>query len=290
MDPRCTGRWGALATRPPSASNTAQLKSSRSLMFTEHGGVGERCAHLLGDGHEQAVEDLEQQGRDVLRVGRGTGGRRGPAQQQLAAAPAPRPASRAPPRSCSWLADDRRPLERRSAGGRSSRTYTGASCRRPPVKTRASSRGAGACRRLCPSGRRASPSRAAGRRWRRPPRAPPAPTASTATASSVSVAARHQEAVAGAGAARGTARPSPPAAPQGTGSETSVPAVLDVPAALDADVRVPASPGARARERAASSSSRAPRRPSPDRPPPPAAPRRCARAAHARRRAPCRRR
>ena len=35
IEPRCTGRCGALATRPPSRSNTAQEKSSRSLMFTD---------------------------------------------------------------------------------------------------------------------------------------------------------------------------------------------------------------------------------------------------------------
>ena len=35
IEPRCTGMWGALATRPPSVSNRAQEKSSRSLMLTE---------------------------------------------------------------------------------------------------------------------------------------------------------------------------------------------------------------------------------------------------------------
>ena len=35
MEPRCTGMCGALATSRPCASNTAQEKSSRSLMFTE---------------------------------------------------------------------------------------------------------------------------------------------------------------------------------------------------------------------------------------------------------------
>jgi hypothetical protein len=35
MLPRCTGMCGALAIRLPSASNSAQEKSSRSLMFTE---------------------------------------------------------------------------------------------------------------------------------------------------------------------------------------------------------------------------------------------------------------
>lgn len=34
MAPRWTGRCGALATSPPDESNTAQEKSSRSLMFT----------------------------------------------------------------------------------------------------------------------------------------------------------------------------------------------------------------------------------------------------------------
>ena len=35
IEPRCTGMCGALAIRAPSASNSAQLKSSRSLMLTE---------------------------------------------------------------------------------------------------------------------------------------------------------------------------------------------------------------------------------------------------------------
>src|SRR5450631_2079084 len=35
IDPRWTGMWGALAMRPPAESNTAQEKSSRSLMLTE---------------------------------------------------------------------------------------------------------------------------------------------------------------------------------------------------------------------------------------------------------------
>ena len=35
IEPRCTGMCGALATSEPSASNTAQEKSSRSLILTE---------------------------------------------------------------------------------------------------------------------------------------------------------------------------------------------------------------------------------------------------------------
>jgi len=35
MEPRCTGMCGALATSVESAANTAQEKSSRSLMLTE---------------------------------------------------------------------------------------------------------------------------------------------------------------------------------------------------------------------------------------------------------------
>ena len=35
IEPRCTGMCGALAIRLPSASNSAQEKSSRSLMLTE---------------------------------------------------------------------------------------------------------------------------------------------------------------------------------------------------------------------------------------------------------------
>ena len=35
IEPRCTGMCGALAIKAPAASNSAQLKSSRSLMLTE---------------------------------------------------------------------------------------------------------------------------------------------------------------------------------------------------------------------------------------------------------------
>ena len=35
IDPRCTGKCGAFATRVPSSAKTAQEKSRRSLMFTE---------------------------------------------------------------------------------------------------------------------------------------------------------------------------------------------------------------------------------------------------------------
>ncbi len=35
IEPRCTGMCGALAMRLPSAANSAQEKSRRSLMFTE---------------------------------------------------------------------------------------------------------------------------------------------------------------------------------------------------------------------------------------------------------------
>ena len=54
MEPRCTGMCGALATSAPSASKTAQEKSSRSLlMLTECAVVLQRHAHLLGDVHEE---------------------------------------------------------------------------------------------------------------------------------------------------------------------------------------------------------------------------------------------
>ena len=35
MEPRCTGMWGAFAINWPAASNSAQEKSKRSLIFTE---------------------------------------------------------------------------------------------------------------------------------------------------------------------------------------------------------------------------------------------------------------
>jgi len=35
IEPRCTGMCGALAISSPAALNSAQEKSSRSLMFTE---------------------------------------------------------------------------------------------------------------------------------------------------------------------------------------------------------------------------------------------------------------
>jgi hypothetical protein len=46
---------GALAIRLPSASNSAQEKSSRSLMLTEYA-VRERHAHLLGNRHEEVAK------------------------------------------------------------------------------------------------------------------------------------------------------------------------------------------------------------------------------------------
>src|SRR5437764_1419800 len=42
MEPRCTGMCGALATSEPSAANTAQEKSSRSLMFSEFRAAADR--------------------------------------------------------------------------------------------------------------------------------------------------------------------------------------------------------------------------------------------------------
>ena len=41
--PRCTGIWGALATKPPSGPNNAQEKSSRSLMLVD---IDVRCNTL----------------------------------------------------------------------------------------------------------------------------------------------------------------------------------------------------------------------------------------------------
>ena len=75
------------------------------------GGVGEGRAHLLGDGHEQAVEDLEQHGGDARGVGGGAGRRRGPAQQQLAAGQHLGPPARLDDGRAGGLADDRRPLD-----------------------------------------------------------------------------------------------------------------------------------------------------------------------------------
>ena len=59
IEPRWTGMCGALAIRVPCASNSAQEKSSRSLMLTDEARVLERRAHFLGDRHEQAGEDLQ---------------------------------------------------------------------------------------------------------------------------------------------------------------------------------------------------------------------------------------
>jgi hypothetical protein len=36
IDPRCTGKWGALATREPSGAKRAQEKSNLSLILVEH--------------------------------------------------------------------------------------------------------------------------------------------------------------------------------------------------------------------------------------------------------------
>ena len=69
----------------PVASKMAQEKSSRSLMFTRERGVLQHRAGLLGDVHEQVVEQLQHhrvgratasamRGRALLRCGAGPGG------------------------------------------------------------------------------------------------------------------------------------------------------------------------------------------------------------------------
>ena len=62
MEPRCTGRCGALATRAPVAIEHGAGEIEPLLDVHRLRGVAQRFAHLLGDGHEQVVEHLEQHG------------------------------------------------------------------------------------------------------------------------------------------------------------------------------------------------------------------------------------
>ena len=59
IEPRCTGMCGALAISSPSASNSAQREVQPLLDVHRVGGVLQPQPHLLGDVHEQVVEDLE---------------------------------------------------------------------------------------------------------------------------------------------------------------------------------------------------------------------------------------
>ena len=65
IEPRCTGMCGALATSVPSCVEDRAGEVEPLLDVHRIGGVLQRHAHLLGDRHEQVVEDLQHH-----RIGR----------------------------------------------------------------------------------------------------------------------------------------------------------------------------------------------------------------------------
>ncbi len=75
MEPRCTGMCGALATRSPVGVEHRAGEVEPLLDVDRIGRVLQRHAHLLGDRHEEVVEDLEHDRVDV-RAERGLGPKR----------------------------------------------------------------------------------------------------------------------------------------------------------------------------------------------------------------------
>ena len=72
MEPRCTGICGALATSAPSRVEDGAGEIEPLLDVDRIGGVLQRHAHLLGDRHEEVVEDFQHHrvglGADRLRA------------------------------------------------------------------------------------------------------------------------------------------------------------------------------------------------------------------------------
>ena len=65
IEPRCTGMWGALATRSPSGIEHGAGEVEALLDVDRGRSVFENDPHLLGDVHEQVVEDLQLHGIDI---------------------------------------------------------------------------------------------------------------------------------------------------------------------------------------------------------------------------------
>ncbi len=180
------------------------------------GGVLQGGAHLLGDGHEEVVEDLQEQRGASGEVGRG-GRRRGAApQQQLTAGQDLGAPARLDDGGAGGLRDHRRAVEeraRREAGARVDRRLVPRAGREQPHGLRGRRRGGG--RALRPPGPRPRPRRASS----------PAPTASTARASIVrprsGMTKPYRRRCRAVNAAAIVA-----AGPHGTASATSVPAYL----------------------------------------------------------------
>ncbi len=111
MDPRWTGRWGALATRPPEASNTAQLKSSRSLMFTEQAVLARVAPICSAIDMKRLLNTSSSSGETCSESAEG---RAGGALLRSSSSP-PASISAAPARlhhgRAGRLADDRRPVD-----------------------------------------------------------------------------------------------------------------------------------------------------------------------------------
>ena len=219
-------------------------------MFTETAVLASVAPICSAIGHEQAVEDLEQQGRDVRGVGRRAGRRRGPAQQQLAAGQHLGPPARLHDGRAGGLADDGRPFD----GGGRRQVLAHVHRRLVPAAAGEDARGLpgrGARRgRPAPAAPACAPapwsSAAVGARRPRPPR-PRRPRASGRGRASGTRSGRD--------AARGRRRAISSGAAQGTGSATSVPWYLTWPRRSTRDLRGGDALSLRARRRAAASSS-----------------------------------
>ena len=199
----------------PSPSNTAQLKSRRSLMFTEQAvfcSVAPICSAM---DMNRLLKTSRSSGERCDEVGRGGRRRRAAPQQQLAAGQHLGAPARLDDGRAGGLADDRRARRGARPRGSAARSCTGRLVPGAGREHRHRARGARARR-----GRRVGASRVRGappRRRRRGRR--PAPTASTASASITRPRPGHQEAVAPAvqGRERRGHRPaSAPTAPPAT--------------------------------------------------------------------------
>ncbi len=143
--------------------------------------VGERGAHLLGDRHEEVVEDLEEQWRALGRVGRGGRRRREAPQEQLAGGQHLGLPARLDDGRARRLADDRRPGETRATRQRSALVH------RRLVPRAAGEHADDVARLGHQAGRRAPARRAgtgAGAAASSSPALAPGPIASTATVAS----------------------------------------------------------------------------------------------------------
>ena len=222
MLPRCTGMCGALAIRLPAASNSAQLKSSRSLMLTEYAvfcSCSPICSAMFMN---RLLNTSSSTGSTVVPaanvMARGT--RRSSTRWSSPVSSASQPGSTTVVAFFSTMMAG--PVTT-SPGRRSSRTTSAVSCHRPPEYTRTVSR-FGTSRGACTA-------------WRGSAGASPATTASTDTASTTSrlpcirkakrwrYAASKPAVMAAVVASRSAGPPQASDVPSGGSEDTSVPSV-----------------------------------------------------------------